>query len=277
MRILLRFLIATAALLLIAACAAPAGHIQPPPVHCTAVHRAVDFLVTQYDPAAGLLREAPISAPHVHWLATDNLVALAALRAATPCAPAAAELAARISRKLAAYGSVRHGLIEAVIGGETPEWPPRTATQFEVEPGVWREERLSGAVMEDWRQYADLAFLGVLKLAQAGEQAEAQALYAETLALFDGTGFVDKADRPTAADGTPDEEGVRYASYKLALALLAAGAAGVTPDARLLPALLAQQNEAGGFYAHYRSGGGVNDANTETTAYTILALMAFQP
>jgi hypothetical protein len=260
-------------LLLISACAAaPDGGPQSPATasapparqSCAAVRRAVGFLATQYDPAARLLREAPDSAPDVHWLATDNVLALAALRKAQPCAPQAAALAANIAAGLDAYDSAPHGLVEAVIGGAASVWPPHTATQLEVAPGVRREDRLAGSVMEDWRQYADLSFYGVLHLAQAGELAAARALYAETLALFDGVGFADKAYKADKA----------YASYKLALALLAAGAIGEAPPAGLLDALLARQNEAGGFFALYRPERGINDPNSETTAYSILALMA---
>lgn len=259
------------ALILCAACspATPAVNVTPPDAAlCAVVRRAVGFLAAQYNPDFGLIRESPVTAPDIHWLATDNRLALAALRKAVPCAPDASRLATSIAQRLAEYddaagGDARHGLIEAVIGGDV-EWLPRTANQTEVALNIWREERLTGAVMDDWREYADLAFIGVMHLAQGGQAAEARALYAETIGTFDGTGFADKAN----GNGRP------YAAYKPALALLAANAIDEPPNAALLSALLDKQDASGGFFALYDRGGGLNDANTETTAYSILALMA---
>lgn len=231
---------------------------------CAAVRRAVGFLVAQYDPAVQLLRESPITAPDKHWIATDNRLALAALRTAVPCAPDAKRLAAQVERGLAVYGSLRHGLIEAVTEDAAITWPPRTAYQAEIVAGVWHEERLTGAPMVDWREYADLAFYGVMVLAQSGQSDEAHALYRDVLATFDDVGFVDKANG----------NGQAYATYKLALALLAASALSESPDA-VLTALLDHQAPSGGFYALYETED-VNDPNVETTAYSILALMGLR-
>lgn len=234
---------------------------------CTIVRRAVGFLSAQYDPALYLLHESPITAPDKYWLATDNRLALAALRKAVPCAPDASQLAMSITQGLVAYGDdTQHGLIEAVIGGEV-EWLPRTPTQTEVAPGIWREERLTGAIMDDWREYADLALIGVMHMTQSGQTADARALYADTLVMFDGTGFVDKAN----GNEQP------YATYKLALALLAANVVGKPLDTHMLAALLDKQDASGGFFALYDGDSGLNDANTETTAYSILALMTTLP
>lgn len=243
----------------------PAGQTvrQPDAALCAVVRRAVNFLSEQYDPALHLLRESPVTAPDKHWLATDNALALAALRSAVSCAPDAAPLADSVAQGLAAHAATRHGLIEVVTGGAV-EWPPRTPTQTEVTAGVHREERLTGATMDDWREYADLALIGVIRLAQSGKADEARALYADALGMYDGTGFVDKAnggDQP-------------YATYKLALALLASHAVNEPPDAALPAQLLDKQDASGGFFALYGADGGLNDANTETTAYTILALTA---
>lgn len=241
-----------------------AGTEQWDATRCEAVRHAVGFLAVQYDAAFHLLRESPITAPDVHWLTTDNALAFAALKAAAPCAPDAVNLAAKIAQGLAVHEPAAHGLIELLVGGESVAWPPRTANQTELATGIWREERLTGAVMNDWREYADLSYYGVLCLAQEGRTDEARALYVEALEAFDGAGFADKAN----GGGQP------YATYKLALAIIAADALGELPDDAMLTALLDKQEAAsGGFFALYNGDGGLNDANVETTAYSILALM----
>lgn len=223
------------------------------PVASTAVDSAVTFLHAQYDAATCLLRESPITASDRHWLATDNWLAVLALRSAGE-----SDLAQRLDATLTQYEAGTHGMIEALTGAPIA-WPPRTPVQREVAPSIWAEER-SGNEMEDWREYADLAFYGAIAAANSGEMEDAQSIYDDTLRMFDGDGFADKA-----FDG-------RYATYKLALALLAAQRIGIAPDAALQSRLSAQQGADGGFIAHYTADGPVGDANTETTSYAILAL-----
>ena len=171
-----------------------------------------------------------------------------------------------LAESLAAYRRrfdvAQHGLIEALI--RTPiEWPPRTHTQTELLPGVWNEERLTGVPMLDWESYADLTLYGALEAWNRGNAQEAHERYATALALFDGTGFDD------AATDT------HYATYKLALALFVGNTLNEAPRPDLLTALLAKQDESGGFVTLYnRQGAPEGDPNTETTAYALLALTA---
>jgi len=151
-------------------------------------------------------------------------------------------------------------VIEALTG-EPIAWPPRTHTHSELLPGVWHEERITGAPMLDWADYADLALYGALEAWNRGDADEAHSRYAEAMTLFDGIGFDD------AATDT------HYATYKLALALFVGKR--LNEDARpdLLAALLAKQDETGGFVTLYnRQGAPEGDANTETTSYALLAL-----
>lgn len=217
------------------------------------IDSAAAFLHAQYDAVACLLRESPVTAPERHWLATDNWLAVLALEAAGE-----SDFAQRLGATLAQYEAEPHGMIEALTGAPIA-WPPRAPVQREVAPSVWSEER-NGNEMEDWREYADLAFYGAIAAANSGEMEHAQSIYDDALRMFDGDGFTDKA-----FDG-------RYATYKLALAMLAAQRIGIAPDAALQSRLLAQQGADGGFVAHYTQDGPVGDANTETTAYAILAL-----
>jgi len=120
--------------------------------------------------------------------------------------------------------------------------------------------------MEDWREYANLGFLGALNEYNQGRTAEGASIFADTLAMFDGTGFKDKA-----FDG-------RYETYKLALALYVGVTIGapIQNGKQIAANLQAMQREDGGFTTHYR---GIKtpegDANTETTAWALLALQAY--
>lgn len=223
---------------------------------------AVAYLLAQYNDRLGLLRESPVTAPERHWLATDNQLAAWALAAAGQ-AQMARRLQGRIDR-LGEGAGARHGLIEALTGAAIV-WPPHVETQREIAPGIWQESRSTGPVYADWQTYADLALYAALESFNRGEAEQAQAVYSQALAQFDGTGFADKA---FAVDGF-------YATYKLALALLVGARLQQPPDPLLLQALLTKQTPTGGFTALYTGAGQpVGDSNTETTAYALLALAA---
>lgn len=226
------------------------------------ISEAVSYLRSEVNQDLFLIRESPESFPDRHWLATDNWLAAHALAAAGED-----ELAAQIIEALDRYNGGPHGLIEALAGAPI-EWPPRTATQFQldsVRQGVWMEERTSGAVMEDWYDYVDLRMYGAIRAIQRGEIENARAYYQATVDEFqaDGHGFQDRAF---------DE---RYATYKLALTLYVGTLLGEQTEETMLQALLAKQADSGGFTTHYNSDGQpIGDTNTETTAYALLALSA---
>ncbi|GAB4513268.1 MAG: hypothetical protein Kow0047_24820 [Anaerolineae bacterium] len=193
---------------------------------------------------------------------TDNWLAVLALQRLGERA-----FAGRLAAGMQRYGNNRHGLIEA-LSGETISWPPRTANQRVVQRvggwEIWTEDRLTGDVYQDWAEYADLALYGALEAHLRGDRLVARQRYRAAMEMFDGAGFADKAFR---ADG-------RYATYKLALALYVGRKLGEPVHDDVLAALLTKQDtESGGFYAMYDVDGiPVNDANTETTAYALLAL-----
>lgn len=225
----------------------------------TSIDRAVAFLHVQYNPSVRLLRESPVVAPGRHWLATDNQLAVYALVAAGD--PLAAKITQTLAENGERFDAGRHGVIEA-LAGVAIAWPPRTHAQRELLPGIWHEERVSGAPMLDWANYADLALYGALEAWNRGDAATAHNRYVTALARFDGTGFDD------AATDT------HYTTYKLALALLVAQRLQEPLRHDLLAALLAKQDATGGFVALYnRQGVPEGDANTETTAYAVLALI----
>ena len=221
---------------------------------------ALAFLHTQYDPGIKLLRESPIVAPDRHWLATDNRLAVYALEAAGDgLAPI---VAAALAEYSAQFDAPQHGLIEALTGAPVA-WPPRTHTHTELAAGVWHEERLSGVAMDDWLAYADLTLYGALEAWNRGDVQEARRRYAAALAMFDGTGFADRA------------RDSHYTTYKTALALGVGQRLGEPLRAELLATLLSKQDASGGFVTLYNLQGiPEGDANTETTSYAVLALTA---
>lgn len=220
------------------------------------------FLAARYNADHGLLQESPITAPDRYWLATDNRLAVYALRAVGD-----EDHAQKIEQVIASHTDRNHGLIEALTG-ENIQWPPRTETQAKVDGEIWNEHRLTGPRYEDWREYADLALYAALDSHNEGNEREAVSRYRQAMKLFDGIGFADKPYTSTVGHGL-------YATYKLALALYVAVQIKEPPDSRLLPALLSKQNESGGFVTLYDSEGiPQGDANTETTSYALLALTA---
>ena len=257
----MRLMLLCLVLLLLTGCVRPAALAPSAPVVevDAAIELGLDFLHTQYNPDLGLLRESPVVAPNRHWLATDNQLATYALRAVGDAL--ADEVALALAEYDATFGATRHGVIEALDGAPIA-WPPHAHTHRELRPGVWHEERITGAPMHDWADYADLALYGALEAWNRGDAAEAHSRYAAALTLFDGIGFDD-----AAAD-------THYATYKLALALLVARRLDEPDRPDLLAALLAKQDETGGFVTLYnRQGAPEGDANTETTAYALLALI----
>ena len=216
--------------------------------------KATDFLLARHNPTVGLLNESPETAPDRYWLLTDNRLAAWALAATGHAAEAAT-----LHRTIDTFApNAEHGLIESIVGAAV-RWPPRTPVQNEIAPVIWLETR-SGNEMFDWSDYADLTLYAAINAANQGQNKTARDHYDHALSMFDGLGFQDKA-----FDG-------RYTTYKLALALLVARRLNITPSSALVSQLLAQQSADGGFVAHYTADGKVGDANTETTALTLLAI-----
>lgn len=248
----------------------PASRSAAQPDLTHASQQAVAFLARQYDDQVGLLRESPSVAPNRYWLAVDNVLAWHALTAAGQVT-----WTARLDAAFVKYDRPRHGLVE-ILGGQIVAWPPNVATQAGVArcgaAEIWLETRTDGDRYQDWGEYADLALYGVLLSRNGGQYTEARRQYQDAMRLFDGVGFADRAFR---VDGV-------YATYKLALAILAGQAVGEPVDPWLWNALLSKQAGVatptayvGGFYALYdRQGQPLNDPNTETTSLALLALHA---
>ncbi len=246
-------------ILLVAGCRA-----QPTPAPCSAIQRGLAFLSARYNPALGLLNEAPQAAPNTYWLTNDNALAAYALsQLGQP------ELAVSVQSTLQRYKYASNGLIEVVWGARVT-FPPYVARPEMVDKvgdsEIWQEFHDRGGRFEDWAEYANLGFLGVLNEFNQGHTDPARTTFASTLAQFDGTGFRDKAFSGL------------YETYKLALGLYAGAKIGAPlPNGdQLLKALLAMQAASGGFSTHYVDlNTPKGDQNTETTAVALLALKAY--
>jgi hypothetical protein len=249
----------------VACFAADPTPIQTTTAPCAPIQRGLGFLNGQYDAGVGLLREAPHAAPHTYWLTNDNALAAYAFGQLGNQA-----MEKTLTSSIQRYGSATNGLIEAVWGAPIPQ-PPYVDRKVMVtklgEEQVWQESHTDGARMDDWRTYANLAFLEALSEQNRGYSEKAKTDFDLAMKQFDGTGFKDAAYAG------------RYETYKVALALYAGSkirASLQSTGPKLLSVLLAQQSDDGGFVTHYVDRHTpTGDTNTETTALALLALNAY--
>ncbi len=230
-------------------------------IDCAVIRNGMGYLREQYNSEIGLIREAPVTAPNRYWLTNDNALAAYAFAQLGD-----EDYSQKLLESIHKYGNDANGMIE-VIWGKTIFFPPNAANPAliqQIGPAeIWQETHTNTMRFNDWKEYANLGFIGALNSENNGEHKDALKRYAEALHMFDQTGFKDKAYHEF------------YETYKLALALYA-GSKINAPDpqgARILEILLSLQNENGGFFSDYS---GVNspagDTNTETTALALLAL-----
>lgn len=237
----------------------------PSTFQCPSIQRGLMFLQSRFNPDLGLFSESPVVAPHKFWLTNDNALAAFALSRAGNL-----ELSFAIGTALSRYGSNTNGLIE-VVWGMPVAWPPRAARPVLISKlgadEIWQEYHDSAARFDDWREYANLALLDALNEYNQGHAEQANLVFAQALRQFDGSGFRDKA----YAD--------HYETYKLALALYVGSTIHAPmPIAapQLWAILLSMQSSDGGFTTLYRDRQTpLGDANTETTAFALLALSAY--
>jgi hypothetical protein len=223
------------------------------------VEKAIQFLVNLFDPSLDLLPE--FAGAKDYWLFHDNYLAAKILRPVRP------DLSERIERAMRRYGITRSGKIEVVFGEARKPLPfriPELVTIAQVGQKRIRTERLTAKVFSSWQGYADLLLLAAIAEAKANRK-QAIGYFHQALAMWDGIGFYDRAT----------EHNGRYSTYKLALALLAAGKLKepVPMCRELLRRLRAQQDTSGGFITDYdKEGQPLGVANVETTCLAVLAL-----
>ena len=248
------------ALLLSLALFAGTAHAAVP---TKAIARGEKFLVDLYDPELRLLPE--FRGSKTFWLYHDNYLAAKLLAEPQP------KLAAEIQRSLVRHGATNSGKIEILFGEAAQPLPFRTyvLTNVAVVAGkTIRTEIVTEQGLKGWEEYADLLLLAAFAQATNAPLA-ARAYFQRAAALWDGRGFHDRV----LAKQNPEQK--RYATYKLALYLLAADRLSQPAPhvAEVRQQLLALQNEAGGWITDYTpEGRPVGQANVETTCLALLAL-----
>jgi hypothetical protein len=177
------------------------------------------------------------------------------------------DLARTIREAIGGHGIKGSGKIEILFGEATQPLPFRHYHLKEVKrfgPKVIKTEIVGDKLHEDWREYTDLLFLAAITEADT-DRDEAGRCFEAGLATWDGTGFRDRVNR----------RGGPYATYKLALALIAAARLGRHPQVEqaIVGRLLSVQRGDGGFVTGYDARvHPIGEANVETTSLAILAL-----
>jgi hypothetical protein len=197
----------------------------------------------------------------VYWLYHDNYLAAKVLAKSHP------KLATSIADAITANGADSSGKIEILFGESKHPLPFRHHDLIEVKRigrRIIKTERVKSKTFAGWQAYADLLFLASIANAKKHPQ-QADRQFAAAMKMWDGTGFADAV--------VPGSK--RYATYKLALACIAAKRLdkhrSLPPE--LLPRLLTLQANTGGWITDYRKDGTpVGKANVETSCLAILAI-----
>jgi hypothetical protein len=225
------------------------------------IQHGLDYLTDQINPEIGLLREAPNAAPNKYWLTNDN-----ALAAYTFNQFGQTKINKMLIQSINKYGSFKNNFIEVMMSDKI-DMPPYVAEVVLVEKigylEIWTEMHPPGARYEDWQEYANLSFLMALNYDHLDRWDIAQKMVLNSMQMFDGTGFKDKAFNGT------------YETLKLALAIYSAYKVKVKLEDQdeILKILLKMQDENGGFHTHCDGNlKPTGDTNTGTTSFVLLAL-----
>ena len=225
----------------------------------TAQTVAAGFSPRSTTPEIGLLPE--FRGSNVYWLYHDNYLAAKVLDRTEP------DLAAKIREAIRGFGVTSSGKIEILFGEAKNPLPLRHHRLVEVKrvgEKVIKTELVGDKIHTDWQEYTDLLFLAAVAESDK-DRDEAVRSFEAGLATWDGTGFKDKVNR---------NKGL-YATYKLALALIAASRLNRHPklEENLIERLLATQRQDGGCVTDYDAQGRpVGEANVESTSLAVLAL-----
>jgi hypothetical protein len=232
------------------------------------IPKAVTFLESQYDPEVGLLKEAPHVQPDWFWLWIDNRLAMHVLIMYQRDHP----LAVKILEGLDKYASTdSHDRMEVVLGDSNVVFPwvwPSKYTIDSIDGKKVLNEVCNGSPIGGWTNYADLLFLAATYYAVKGgwlNKQRAKYYLSKGQRMWNGTGFYDCIAK----------ESEKYATYKLALYLIATKKLGIKSDLNDRCRELIGQHQAdnGGVWTDYFLPGCVEgaDVNTETTTLCILA------
>jgi hypothetical protein len=229
------------------------------PTPASAAGKGRRFLASLFDPLVGLLPE--FRGSQVYWLFHDNYLAAKVLDRTEP------RMSEVIRETIRGFGVTGSGKIEILFGETKKPLPFRHYRLEEVKrigKKIIRTEIVGAKVHDDWERYSDLLFMAAI--AEVGrDKDKALGHFEMGMKTWDGTGIRDRVN----------EKDRLYATYKLALALIAAARLDRKPKdrAKMLVRLLAMQRQDGGFVTDYNAQGKpVGQANVETTSLAILAL-----
>ena len=224
-----------------------------------AIRRGEAFLVGLLDPELGLLPE--YRGADVYWLYHDNYLAAKVLAKGRP------EFARGLTAAIHREGVRKSGKIEMLFGEAEKPLPFRQYQLRDVRRAggkVIRTEVATDKILEGWQEYADLLLMA--SVAERGKPA-AREHWDAAIRMWDGKGFLDAAAKHQH----------QYATYKLGLALIAAGRLSppAEPPKSLLDRLLGLQADSGGWITDYNSAGRrIGLANVETTCISMIGIGA---
>ncbi len=224
-----------------------------------AARRGRDFLANLFDPELHLLPE--YAGASVFWLYHDNYLAAKVLCSSHPL------LAQQIQEAMKRFDVRASGKIELLFDEVPQPLPFRHPKLIDVQrigERTVKTEIVTEVEFREWQQYADLLLMASIALSRS-DRSEARQLLHQSLQMWDGRGFHDRAM----------DHMDRYATYKLALAVLAAHRCQQAAElpAAVLQQLLELQTDTGGWVTDYDAAGGpVGKANVETTCLAILAV-----
>ncbi len=220
------------------------------------------FITGQYSYDLQLCAEAPIAAPNTYWLLNDNLEAAVALAGPSP------SKAYGIAAALYQYGYMTNDMIEALHGQGIP-WPPHAPSALVIDDSlpdyIIKTEVRDGGEISSWADYGDLVAMRAIALANEGDPAAADSTLDTLFAMWDGVGIDDVVHQSSGI----------YATYKLALLLIAADEVGKTVPFRsaIEDRFGAQQRADGGIITDYQPDGTpTGDANVETSSLVYVAM-----
>ncbi len=224
-----------------------------------AVERGGKFLAGLFDAELKLLPEYRGS--RTYWLFHDNYLAAKVLNSTRP------DLSRLIRASLVRHGFTNSGKIE-ILFHEAPHALPFRAYLLAnvVTTGgkTVRTEIVTEKVTKDWENYADLLLLAAVAQSRSDKTA-ARRSFDQATAMWDGKGLADQVTKKHQL----------YATYKLALYLIAAKELRLSPEnaAEVRARLLALQNKEGGWITDYDAAlKPLGLANVETSCLAILAL-----
>jgi hypothetical protein len=223
-----------------------------------AIH-AKNYLISQYNPTIGLIRENVYL--DRYWLWSDNALAAQVLKGYDDSI--SQNVDDTIDGYMLKYNlrfiSPYKLLLDEPNG--TPSFRP--PIDGNLVDSVWYTNYIGGDLELSCRNYADIAFLKSIYFYKNNDFRDSKACYHQGVNMFDGVGFKDKS---FYADGN------LYSTYKVALWKIASKITGFGRTHEIINLMgILQDPLTGGIYTHYNAAlTPKGHANVETTSLVIM-------